>query len=312
MKTSITDTRRASGKSLWKDIKKHKSIYLIFLPTLLFYLIFLYIPMFGNIIAFQDYSITRGILNSEFVGMENFKTFWNNYKFLPLLKNTLVINLLGLLISFPAPIILALLLNEVRSRKFKKTVQTVTYMPYFISNVVMAGMLLSFVASDGVINIIRGFFGLKSLSFMTTPEYFPWIYTISDIWQGMGWNSIIYIAAIASVDQELYEAARIDGAGRWKQCLHVTIPGISTTIILLLIMRIGQMLSIGYEKIILLYNPSIYDTADVISTYVYRKGLLDGDYSYSAAVSMFNSVCNFILLMSANAISKKISGEGLW
>ena len=299
-------------KHLWKRIKEHRTVYLIFLPTLLFYLIFMYIPMFGNIMAFQDYSVARGIFGSRFVGLENFADFLTNYKFFTLLKNTLVLNLLGLVISFPAPIILALLLNELKCFKFKKSVQTITYMPYFISSVVMVGMIMVFVSNDGLINNIRGIFGLDAISFMTQPGYFPWIYTISDVWRTMGWNSIIYIAAIASVDQELYEAARIDGAGRWKQVLHVTLPGISTTIILLLIIRIGQMLSIGYEKIILLYNPSIYDTADVISTYVYRRGLIDGDYSYSTAVSMFNSVCNFILLMSANAVSKKVSGDGIW
>ncbi len=297
---------------LWKEIKKHKSIYMIFLPTLLFYIIFLYAPMFGNVIAFQNYSITRGIFGSKFVGLKNFIDFLTNYKFFQLLRNTLVINIMGLVFSFPAPIILALLLNEVHSLKFKKLVQTVTYMPYFISNVVMVGILNVFVSSDGIINTIRALFGQEVISFMTESKFFPAIYTVCDIWQGIGWGSIIYIAAIASVDQSLYEAAMIDGAGRWRQCIHITIPGIAATIILLLIMRIGQMLSTGYEKIILMYNPAIYDTADVISTYVYRRGLIDGDYSYSTAVSMFNSVCNFILLMSANAMSKKITGDGIW
>lgn len=308
----ISKSANLKRKNLWKRIKEHRTVYLIFLPTLLFYLIFMYIPMFGNIMAFQDYSVARGIFGSRFVGFENFVDFLTNYKFFTLLKNTLVLNLLGLVISFPAPIILALLLNELKCYRFKKSVQTITYMPYFISSVVMVGMIMVFVANDGLINNIRAMFGLEAVSFMTQPKYFPWIYTISDVWQTMGWNSIIYIAAISSVDQELYEAARIDGAGRWKQVLHVTIPGIATTIILLLIIRIGQMLSIGYERIILMYNPSIYDSADVISTYVYRRGLIEGDYSYSTAVSMFNSVCNFILLMLANGFSRKFSGEGLW
>lgn len=295
-----------------KRMKKNWVVYLMFLPTLLFYLIFMYIPMSGNIIAFQNYTTAKGILGSKFVGLENFVDFLTNYKFFSLLKNTLVINLLGLLITHPAPIILALLLNEVRNAKFKKTVQTITYMPYFISSVVMAGMILVFVSNDGILNGVRAMFGLKPIAYMTCPQYFPWIYTVSDVWQSMGWNSIIYIAAISSVDQELYEAAKIDGAGRFKQMLHVTLPGIATTVVLLLIIRIGQMLTVGYERIILLYNPSIYDTADVISTYVYRRGLIDGDYSYSTAVSMFNSVCNFILLILANAVSKKTIGDGLW
>lgn len=295
-----------------KRMKKNWVVYLMFLPTLLFYLIFMYIPMSGNIIAFQNYTTAKGILGSKFVGLENFVDFLTNYKFFSLLKNTLVINLLGLLITHPAPIILALLLNEVRNAKFKKTVQTITYMPYFISSVVMAGMILVFVSNDGILNGVRAMFGLEPIAYMTCPQYFPWIYTVSDVWQSMGWNSIIYIAAISSVDQELYEAAKIDGAGRFKQMLHVTLPGIATTVVLLLIIRIGQMLTVGYERIILLYNPSIYETADVISTYVYRRGLIDGDYSYSTAVSMFNSVCNFILLILANAVSKKTIGDGLW
>lgn len=297
---------------LWKNIKKHKGIYIIFLPSLLFYLIFMYVPMFGTVIAFQDYSIARGIFGSRFVGLENFKSFLTNYKFFQLLRNTLFINGLNLLVGFPAPIVLALLLNEVRSLRFKKSIQTITYMPYFISSVVMVGILMVFVSSDGILNSVRAFFGHAPISFMTVPGYFPWIYVVANLWQSLGWSSIIYIAAIAGVDQELYEAAKIDGANRWGQLVHITLPGISSTIVILLIMQIGQMLSLGYEKIILMYNPSIYETADVISTYVYRKGLLENDYSYSTAVNMFNSICNFALLMTANGISRKINGEGLW
>lgn len=312
MRNNASALSASNRRHLWKEIVKHRTVYMIFLPTLLFYLIFMYIPMFGTVIAFQDYSIARGILRSEFVGLENFMKFLTNYKFFQLLRNTLVINGLNLLIGFPAPIILALLLNEVKSLRFKKSIQTITYMPYFISSVVMVGILMVFVSSDGILNAVRALFGADPIPFMTIPEYFPWIYVLSSLWQGLGWSSIIYIAAISGVDQELYEAARIDGANRWKQLLHVTLPGISSTIVVLLIMQVGQMLSLGYEKIILMYNPSIYETADVISTYVYRKGLLENDYSYSTAVNMFNSLCNFILLMTANTVSRKISGDGLW
>ena len=185
-------------------------------------------------------------------------------------------------------------------------------MPHFISTVIVAGMLLSFLSTDGLVNNVLAMLGLKRIPFFTDPKYFYGVYVSSGIWQGLGWGSIIYIAALSSIDQSLYEAATIDGAGRFKQMLHVTLPGISSTIMILLIMRIGQMLSVGYDKIILLYNPSIYETADVISTYVYRRGLIEGDYSYSAAVGLFNSVFNFIFLMSANSISKKITGSGLW
>ncbi|MCK9478598.1 MAG: ABC transporter permease subunit [Firmicutes bacterium] len=309
---TITKKGRAVKKHIWREVKKFKHIYIILAPTLLFYIVFRYAPMFGNVIAFQRFSITKGILGSKFVGLQNFKDFLTNYKFWELLRNTLNINFLGLVFAFPAPIILALLLNEVKRLRFKKTVQTITYVPHFISTVVVSSMILTFVASDGMINAIRQMFGGEKISFMTNSQYFYPIYIISDIWQHIGWGSIIYIAALSSVDQELYQAATIDGAGRWKQLLHVTLPGISQTIIILLIMRIGQMLSVGFEKIMLLYNPAIYETADVISTYVYRRGLLEGDYSFSAAVGMFNSIINFILLIAANFFSKKISDSGIW
>lgn len=305
-------TKKASRIKTYSAISDHVGLWVLLLPTLLYFLIFKYIPMFGTVIAFQDYSITRGILGSKFVGFENFSEFLSNYKFFELLRNTLVISGLNLLLGFPLPIILALLLNELKSNRLKKTVQTITYMPYFISSVVAVGIIKSFVSSEGVLNSIRQMFDLPVLQFMTTPKYFPWIYVISGIWQALGWSSIIYVAAISGVNQELYEAAKIDGAGRFGRVIYVTLPGIAGTILVLFIMQIGQMLTVGYEKIILLYNPTIYSTADVISTYVYRKGLLEADYGYSTAVSMFNSLCNFILLLTANGISRKISGEGLW
>lgn len=287
-------------------------LWLMLLPTLLYFLIFKYVPMFGTLIAFEDYSLTKGIFGSKFVGLESFVEFLTNYKFAELFRNTLVISGLSLVLGFPLPIILALLLNEVHNLRFKKAVQTITYMPYFISSVVAVSILMSFVSMEGVFNEIRAAMGLAPIPFMTTPEYFPWIYVISNIWQALGWNSIIYVAAIAGVDQELYEAAKIDGAGRFGQVIHVTLPCIASTIIVLLVMQIGKTLTVGYEKIILMYNPTIYKTADVISTYVYRQGLLEADYGYSTAVSVFNSVCNLILLATANRVTKKISGEGLW
>lgn len=312
MKKQNTAKVSGSKRSLLSRVIEHKHMYIILLPTILFYLIFRYIPMFGNIIAFQDYSITKGLLGSKFVGLEHFRDFLSSYKFFQLLRNTLAINSLNLLFGFPIPIIFALLLNEIRNLRFKKTVQTVTYMPHFISTVIMASLILSFVSVDGMINGIRAMFGLEPIAFMANPKYFWGIYVASNIWQGMGWNSIIYIATISSIDPMLYEAATIDGANRFQQMRHITIPGISETIVILLILNVGQMLSLGYEKIILLYNPSIYETADVISTFVYRRGLLQADYGYSTAVSMFNAVINFILIMIANTVSKKVRGSGLW
>ena len=297
---------------LIRKMKKYSAVYLLFLPTLLFYFVYKYIPMFGNIMAFQDFSIAKGVSGSDFVGFKHFAEFFNNYKFGELLRNTLTISGLTLLIGFPLPIIFALLLNETKHMRFKKSVQTITYMPHFISSVVIVSILNVFVSSDGIINELLVMFGHKPIQFMITPKYFPWIYVFTTIWQQLGWDSIIYISAIAGVDQELYEAARVDGANRFQLVKNVTLPGITSTIVVLLILKVGQFLTVGYEKIILMYNPAIYETADVISTYVYRKGLLETNYRYSTAVSMFNSVCNFILLLSANFISKRMSGEGLW
>ena len=224
----------------------------------------------------------------------------------------MLLNVYGLIFGFPAPIILALLLNEVRCKRFKKAAQTITYMPHFISVVVAVSIVLTFLSSDALFNVIRQELGMGPLSFMTEPKYFRSIFTLAGIWQNTGFSSIVYLAALSGVDQELYEAAKVDGAGRWKQLLHVTLPGIAPTIIIMLIMRIGQMLSIGYEKIILMYNPTIYETADVISTYVYRRGLLDGDYGFATAVGMFNSLINLLLLITANRVSKKMTETALW
>lgn len=304
--------REPRKKSLWKEVLECKHLYIILLPAVLYYAIFYYAPMGGLVIVFQKYSVTRGILDSAWVGLENFKSFLSDIYFWRLLKNTLLINFWSLIFGFPAPIILALLLNEIKNKRFKKAVQTITYMPHFLSVVVVCSLVLTFVSSQGLINSIITIFGGDPVSFMSDPKYFRTIYILSDIWQQIGWSSILYISALSAIDQELYEAATIDGAGRWQKLLHVTVPGILGTIMITLIMRIGRMLSLGYDKIILLYNPSIYETADVISTYVYRRGLLNGDYSYSAAVGMFNSICNFIFLMTANLFSKKTTGSGLW
>ncbi len=301
-----------SKKRLWVEMYRSKNLYLMLMPVILYYLIFHYIPMVGNVIAFQDYRITRGIFDSEFVGLKHFVTFLKDVNFWRLLKNTISINLAALIFGFPAPIIFALLLNEVRNLKFKKSVQTITYVPHFISTVVICSMVIGFVSSDGLINSIIVSLGGKKLSFLTDPKYFVGIYTISGIWQNLGWSSIIYISALSSIDQELYEAAAIDGASRWKQTLHITLPGLLPTISILLIMQVGSMLTVGFEKVMLLYNPAIYETSDIISTYVYRQGILGAQFSYSAAVGLFNSIINFILLVVANTVSKKASGNGLF
>lgn len=302
-----------SKKSIIKrDLVRNRYIYLMLVPVLIYYAIFHYGPMYGLLIAFKDYGIADGVWQSPWVGFTHFQNFFENPYFWRLLRNTLMISFYELLFAFPAPIILALLLNEIRLIFFKRVVQTISYLPHFISIVVVAGMLVDFVARDGLINNILGFFGYEPIAFLQEPGWFRSIYVSSGIWQGIGWGSIIYLAAMSSIDPTLYDAARIDGAGRWKQTLHITIPGIMPTIVILFILNIGSMLAVGSEKIILLYNPLTYETADVISTYVYRKGILGADFGYSAAVGLFNSVISFILLTLANTISKRVSEHRLW
>jgi len=297
---------------LIKDIKYNRNIYIMLIPVILFYIIFHYKPMYGAIIAFKDFSPMLGIWDSPWIGLENFKEFLGSYNFWSVLRNTVLISVYDLAFGFPAPIILALLLNEVKNTHFKKSVQTLTYMPHFISLVVICGMIKDFTSADGVINDIIAFMGGERMSFLLKPEYFRTIFVSTGIWQHIGWGSIIYLAALSSIDNEQYEAAMIDGANRWKQLLHVTLPGIMPTIVIMLILRLGQVMNVGFEKIILLYNPMTYETADVISSYVYRKGLQEFSYSFSSAVGLFNSVINFCLVLSSNWISKKINETSLW
>lgn len=300
------------GLRLWKDIKKYKGAYILVVPVILFYILFCYKPMYGILIAFKDFSPAAGILGSDWVGLQHFKDFFDSYYFGRILKNTLVISLSSIILGFPAPIIFALLLNEIRNQKFKRVTQTISYMPHFISMVVICGMINMFVSDKGIITYILTLFGGEKASMLTNPDYFVPIYVLSGIWQELGWGSIIYLSALSGVDQQLYEAAKLDGANRWQQMLHVTLPGIAGTIIIMLLLRMGSVMSVGYEKIILLYNPGIYETADVISSFVYRKGLVEYQWSYSAAVGIFNSVINFIIVVVFNKISKKLTDISLW
>lgn len=294
------------------DIKKNPYIYLMLIPVLAFYILFCYKPMYGILMAFQDFTPRKGIAGSPWVGLKYFKQFFESPYFLRTVGNTLWINVLNLIFSFPAPIILALLLNELRGKLFKKTVQTITYMPHFISVVVIVGILKALFAYNGVFTDFLVMLGMDRVNIVTLPQYFRTLYVASDIWQGVGWGSIIYLAAISNVDSELYDAATVDGASRFRRALSVTIPAIMPTIVILLILRIGSMMSVGYEKIILLYNPNTYETADVISSYVYRVGIEQGSFSYSTAIGLFNSVINFILVIGANKFSKSVSETSLW
>ncbi|MCM1064339.1 MAG: ABC transporter permease subunit [Eubacterium sp.] len=300
-------------KRLWKNMATHPLLYLMILPVLAYFVVYHYYPMYGMIISFFDYVPTKGIFGSNFVGLKHFRAFLEDPYFFRTMRNTLSINLLLLLFGFPFPIVFAILLNELRSARFRKVTQTVTYMPHFISTVVICGLMLDFCKSKGVITtIMSAVSGMEPINLFSQSAFFQPLYVLMCIWQEFGWDSIIYFAALTGIDQTLYEAADIDGAGRWKKILHITIPGISPTIIILLIMRIGNMMTLGWDKILLLYNPMIYEKADVISTYVYRIGLMNFQYSFSTAVGVFNSVINFLLLLSANAVSRKVNETSLW
>lgn len=298
--------------TLKKDFKRNKYIYLMLLPVVLYYLIFHYGPMTGIVVAFKRFSPKYGIWGSEWVGLKYFKDFLTSIYFWRLFKNTLVINFYNLLFGFPAPIIFALLINEIRNKRFKKSVQTITYLPHFISVVVICGLLVDFTSTNGIINDLIVFFGGERFNLLANSDLFRGIFVSSNIWQNIGWGTIIYLAALSAIDPGLYEAANIDGCGRFKQAIHITLPGIAPTIAILFIMRIGKMMQLGWQKIILLYSPLTYETADVISTFVYRKGLIEANYSYSSAVGLFNAIINFILLLSANKISRKLKSTSLW
>ncbi|MDF2921430.1 MAG: sugar transporter permease [Paenibacillaceae bacterium] len=295
-----------------RDLSKHKAIYLMTVPVILYYLIFKYVPMGGAIIAFKDYHPSEGIWGSPWVGFEHFRDFFDSFFFWRLIRNTALIGFYDLIFGFPAPILLALLLNEIRHALFKRIVQTFSYLPHFISMVVICGFIIDFTNRNGIINTIISWFGGTPSALLANPGNFRSIYVISQIWQEIGWASIIYLAALSGVNPELYEAAKMDGAGRFKQIFHITIPAILPVISILLILKMGSLLEIGFEKIILLYNPATYETADVISSFVYRMGVVERDYSFTSAVGLFQSVVNFVMLLSANTLSKRLSGNSLW
>ena len=304
------------GKRIARDFSHNKFKYLMILPVLVYLALFCYKPMYGIIIAFKNYKVARGIEKSPWVGLFWFENFFQDPYFFRLLRNTFTISGLTILFGFPAPILLALLLNEVHNNKFKRTVQTITYMPYFISLVVLCSLIKIYCQQNGLFSDIVAFFGGTKQNWLQDPRYFRLIYVLSDIWQGIGWNSIIYLAALSGIDQEQYEAARIDGANRFQQVLHVTLPGLLPTITILFILRMGNILNVGYEKILLLYQPTTYEVADVFSTYTYRisLGSTTGQpqYSLSTAVSLFNTLVNVCFLLMTNLISSKLTDSSLF
>jgi len=301
-------------RTTFKEITKNRSLYIMLIPVILYFVLFQYKPMYGVIIAFKDFNPFVGVWDSKWVGFKHFEQFFQSYYFGRILRNTVLMSLYQLIFAFPAAIILALLLNEVKNQAFKRIVQSISYLPHFISLVVVSGMIIDFLQPDGIINRLIVAAGLmkEPINFLIMPEWFRTVFISSGIWQGIGWSSIIYLAALSGINPSLYEAAVVDGAGRWKQMLHITLPGLMPTIIILLIINIGSFMVVGFDKIILLYNPATYETADVIGSFVFRRGILEANYSFTAAVGLFNSMINFILLILVNQIAKKKAESSLW
>ena len=313
MSRTITKKKNSFMARVRTDFRKNWILYLMILPVVVYFIIFHYWPMYGVQLAFKDFEIKKGILGSDWVGLEHFQRFFSAYNFKNLILNTLGISLYTLLVGFPIPIIFALLLNYLRSKKLKKTVQMVSYAPHFISTVVICGMLTIFMNQDtGIFNTLRGLVGLEPVEFLAKPEWFKSIYVWSGVWQGMGWSSIIYISALAGVDYEMHEAAIMDGATKIQRMIHIDLPSIKPTIIMLLILQLGSMMNVGFEKVYLLQNSLNKSAASVISTYVYEVGLINSDYGYSTAVGLFNTIINVALLLGANLLCKKASGESLF
>lgn len=296
-----------------RHMQREWQVYLMLAPAIIWIVVFLYKPMYGLQIAFKDYSVFKGIVGSPWVGFEHFETLFGNDQFIRAIGNTLTISSLSLLIGFPVPILLALMFNEILNPKFKRTAQTIVYLPHFISTVIVAGMVITaFSPSSGVVNLLLGMIGIDPIYFLTKPEWFKPIFIGSSIWQESGFSSIVFLAAMAGVNPSLYESAVVDGASRWQMMWKITIPCILPTVLIMLIIKIGNLLEVGFEMIILLYQPATYETADVISTFIYRQGLQAGQYDLAAAAGLFNAVVAFILVMTANTISKRYSKTSLW
>lgn len=306
-------SNKAAPPLSWKkDFAANHSLYLLMLPVILWYLIFHYLPMVGALMAFEDYSPMKGLFSSPFLGLANFRDFFGSYYFLRILGNTLIISLLSLAVEFTLPIAFALGVNELGRSRFAALVKSISVFPHFISLVVICGMVIDFTGPGGIINQLFVSLGYKGTAMLQNPGMFRPIYILSGLWQNIGWDAIIYIAALLAIDPALYEAAALDGAGPWARLWKITLPCLLPTIAVMFILRAGNIMNVGFEKIILLYNPINYETSDVISSFVYRKGLIDFQWGYSAAVGLFNSLINLVLLLMANRLSKRVSQNGLW
>ena len=310
--TTAVKTKSALWQSITREFKKHKWLYGMALPGILIVFIFNYVPMYGILIAFKDYKVKEGIMGSPWVGFQYFETFFSNPLAVRTIKNTFLLGLYNLLWSFPAPIILALLFNELKNLRFKKIIQTISYYPNFVSTVIIVGMLSTFCASDGLFNDIRGMFGLGPVNFMGEPQYFRTLFIASGIWQGVGFGTIIYLASLSGVDPTLYDVADIDGAGRFQKIWNITLPHLKPTIVILFIMAVGGTLNVDSNKILLMYSPATYETADVIGTYTYREGIQGAQFEYTTAVGLFQTVVNFVFLITTNWISRKLSDTSLF
>ncbi len=314
--TAVSEPQKAPPSSQVKKksyFMKHWQIYSMIIPGILFFVVFKYIPLAGSVIAFQDYNVFDGIFGSKFVGLKHFENLFAYPEFYRVFKNTVLISLYQLVFGFPAPIVLALLLNEIRKMFFKKTLQTVLYLPHFISWVIVGGIVINFLSpSTGLINEVIKWFGGEPIFFMQESGYFRSIVTISGIWKEVGWGTIIYLAAIAGINPDLYEAAEVDGAGKWRQTISISLPTILPTIMVMLLLRIGSILDLGFEQIYTMLNPLVTETGEVFDTYIYRVGLLGAQYSYTTAIGLFKSVIGFVLLVGANYVSKKSTGNSIY
>jgi putative aldouronate transport system permease protein len=297
----------------WKEIKRNWDLYLLILPVIVFFILFEYVPMYGLQIAFKQYFVTQGIWGSPWIGFEHFNRFFDSFYFGRILLNTLSIGFFQIAAGFPIPILLALMIHEIERKKFQKWVQTILYAPHFLSTVIVVGLMMIFLSQEnGLINHLLTWLGLEKVAFLTHPGWFKSLYISSGVWQQMGWNSIIYLAALAGIDPHLHEAAQIDGAGRLRRIWHINLPGLRPTLIILLILNMGTVLGVGFEKIYLLQNSLNMQASDVIATHVYRSGILGAEYSFSAAVGLFNSIINFVMLVVVNAIARRVSETSLW
>lgn len=305
-------TQKSFSERLALDFKQNWILYLMTLPALIYFAVYCYAPMAGLYIAVSDFKITGTIFSGEFVGLKHLIAFFKSHYFTRLLRNTLILSLETIAFGFPIPVLFALVLNEIRSTKFKKLAQTVTYMPHFISIVVICGLVVNFFSLNGLVNTIIQAFGGEPIAFLSDPKWFRTVYVGSEVWQNFGWDSVVFLAALTGIDMEQFEAAKLDGASRWQTIWHISLPSILPTVVTMLLMRIGHVMSIGFEKVFNLYSSATWETADIISTFVYRQGIRGANFSSAAAIGLFNSVINLILVVMMNKLSRKLTESSLW